>query len=175
MLVIFLAVTLAYFLRFVEWILIAAGPSRLRRSLARSRAGRFARRNRRACPQARILKSVFTWRHGGHIGVPKQWNGSHVGVPNQSCGSWILFLCKCFFISINLHRCWPREWKHCWKMSVSCNRQFSLANFTRRTFHEPNLMHALNYSWTSSQRPPWEQTKLYGQSAKKAAVVERWP
>ena len=29
----------------------------------------------------------FTWRHGGHIGVPKQWNGSHVGVPNQSCGS----------------------------------------------------------------------------------------
>ena len=29
-------------------------------------------------------KSVFTWRHGGHIGVPKQWNGGHVGVPNQS-------------------------------------------------------------------------------------------
>ena len=38
--------------------------------------------------------SVFTWRHGGHIGVPKQWNGGHIGVPRQSCGSWTLFLCK---------------------------------------------------------------------------------
>ena len=25
--------------------------------------------------------SVFTWRHGGRIGVPKHWNGGHVGVP----------------------------------------------------------------------------------------------
>ena len=40
--------------------------------------------------------SVFTWRHGGHIGVPKQWNGYHVGVPNQSCGNWTLFSCKRF-------------------------------------------------------------------------------
>ena len=23
-------------------------------------------------------KSVYTRRHGGHIGVPKQWNGGHV-------------------------------------------------------------------------------------------------
>ena len=42
--------------------------------------------------------SVFNWRHGGHIGVPKQWNGGHDGVPNQSCGSWTLFLCKCFLL-----------------------------------------------------------------------------
>ena len=40
--------------------------------------------------------SVFTWRHGGHIGVPKQWNGAHVGLPRKSSGSWILFLCKRF-------------------------------------------------------------------------------
>ena len=46
----------------------------------------------------KIIYSVFTWRHGGHIGVPKQWNGGHVGVPNQSCGSWILFLCKRFLL-----------------------------------------------------------------------------
>ena len=26
-----------------------------------------------------IIYSVFTWRHGGHVGVPKQWNGGHVG------------------------------------------------------------------------------------------------
>ena len=30
------------------------------------------------------LKSVFTWRHFRHIGVPSQWNSDHVGVPNQS-------------------------------------------------------------------------------------------
>ena len=45
--------------------------------------------------------SVFTWRHGDHIGVPKQWNGGHVGVPsvpNQSRGSWTFFLCKNFLL-----------------------------------------------------------------------------
>ena len=44
-----------------------------------------------------LLSRVFTWCHGDHIGVPKQWNGRHVGVPNQSSGSWTLFLCKCFY------------------------------------------------------------------------------
>ena len=42
------------------------------------------------------VKSVFTWRHGGHIGVPKQWDGGHVGVPKQPCGNWTLFLWKYF-------------------------------------------------------------------------------
>ena len=40
------------------------------------------------------LKSVFSWRHGGHIGVPKQQIGGHIGAPNQSAGNWMLFLCK---------------------------------------------------------------------------------
>ena len=44
------------------------------------------------------LESVFTWRHGGLIGVPKQWNGGHFGVPSQPCGSWTLFLCKRFVL-----------------------------------------------------------------------------
>ena len=58
-------------------------------------------------------KSVFTRRHSGHIGVPKQWNGGHVGVLNQSCGSWTLFLMQTLsFVPKNLYRCWPREWKH---------------------------------------------------------------
>ena len=56
-----------------------------------------------------LSESVLTWRHGGHIGVPKQWNGGHIGVPNQSRGSWTLFLCKRFLLF--QHRCWPREWK----------------------------------------------------------------
>ena len=30
----------------------------------------------------KIHSIVFTWRHGGHISVPKQWNGGHVCVPN---------------------------------------------------------------------------------------------
>ena len=45
-----------------------------------------------------LVQSVFTWRHGGHTGVSKQWNGGHVGVPNQSFGSWTLFLCKLFLL-----------------------------------------------------------------------------
>ena len=41
-----------------------AGPSRLRRSLARSRAARFARPNRRACSQAKMNVAWFSlmWR-----------------------------------------------------------------------------------------------------------------
>ena len=42
--------------------------------------------------------SVFTWRYGGHIGVPKQRNRSHVGVPNESSANWTLFLCKRFLL-----------------------------------------------------------------------------
>ena len=45
-----------------------------------------------------FLQSVFTWRYGGHIGVPKQWNGGHVGVTNQSCGSWTPFLWNRFLL-----------------------------------------------------------------------------
>ena len=44
-------------------------------------------RRHRRCISSGSLQRVFTWRHGGHIGVPKQWIGGHVGVPNQSCGS----------------------------------------------------------------------------------------
>ena len=39
-------------------------------------------------------ESVFTWLHGGHISVPKQWNGGLIGVQNKSCGSRTLFFCK---------------------------------------------------------------------------------
>ena len=46
----------------------------------------------------RALWPFFTWLHGGHICVPKQWNGGHVFVPNQSWGSWTLFLCKRFLL-----------------------------------------------------------------------------
>ena len=45
-----------------------------------------------------LLWSVFTWRHGSHIGVPRQWNGGHVGVPNQSFKIWTLFWCKHFLL-----------------------------------------------------------------------------
>ena len=49
-------------------------------------------------PGTFYIWSVFTWRHGFHIGIPKQWNGGHVGVPNQSCGRWTIFLCKPFLL-----------------------------------------------------------------------------
>ena len=32
-------------------------------------------------PGSFYIQGVFTWHHGFHIGVPKQWNGGHVGVP----------------------------------------------------------------------------------------------
>ena len=54
-----------------------AGPLRLRRSLARSRAARFARPNRRACSQARfhvLFNSV-------HL---KRWPQEHVHVRSVS-------------------------------------------------------------------------------------------
>ena len=38
-----------------------------------------------------FFPSVVTWRHGGHIGVPK-----------QPCGNWTLFSCKNFFCSNRL-------------------------------------------------------------------------
>ena len=42
-----------------------------------------------------LLWSVFPWHHGGHIGVPKQWNGGHIGVPTNPVGvDYTLFLCK---------------------------------------------------------------------------------
>ena len=44
----------------------------------------------------KVYGEFFTWRDGGHSGVPKQWNSGHVGVPNKSCGNWSLFLCKRF-------------------------------------------------------------------------------
>ena len=49
-------------------------------------------------PMLNYVQSVFTWRHDGHFGVPKQWNRGHVGVPNQSWGSWTLFLYKRFLL-----------------------------------------------------------------------------
>ena len=42
---------------------------------------------------------VFTWRHGGHIGVPKQWNGGRVCVLTQSCGIWTPSWVNAFFCS----------------------------------------------------------------------------
>ena len=72
--------------------------------LPKIHAGRFGRMESAHCFQYLILinqllvQIVFTWRHGGHIGVWKQWNGGHVGVPNQSFGSWTLFLCKRFLL-----------------------------------------------------------------------------
>ena len=43
--------------------LLSFAPSRLRRSLVRSRETRFTRRNRRACSQAISLLSVTTFRN----------------------------------------------------------------------------------------------------------------
>ena len=72
--------------------LVASNPIKTQKAYN----SRWGASRKRICVSSQ--KSVFTWRHGGHIGFPKQWNGGHVGVPNQSCGSWTLFLCKRFLL-----------------------------------------------------------------------------
>ena len=56
------------------------------------------------------IEHIQIRRHGGHIGVPKQWNGGHIRVPKKACGSWTLFLCKKFLSILKFSWCWPREW-----------------------------------------------------------------
>ena len=57
---------------------------------------------------------AFSWRHDGHIVVPKQWNSGHVGFSNQSSLLWELNLFlmeEPSFVPVNLYSCWPRGWK----------------------------------------------------------------
>ena len=63
-------------------------------------------------PGANGLKSVFTWRHGGHIGVPKQWKAATLVFLTNPVGVGLFSYITNFFCPINLHRCWPREWIH---------------------------------------------------------------
>ena len=59
-----------------------------------------------------LLKECFHMTSRRPYWCLTQWNGNHVGVSNQSCGSWILFFMQTLsFVPINLHRCWPSEWK----------------------------------------------------------------
>ena len=100
---------------------------------------------------------MFTWRRGGHIGVPKQWNGGHVGVQNNETAAMLVSKtmkrrpCWCpkqvlrdlnsllmqmlSFVPINLHRCWPREWKHSIKLN---NHIYIVKNFL--LFPRPRLL-----------------------------------
>ena len=41
---------------------------------------------------------IFSWRHGGHVGSPKQRNGRHVGIPDLFSGYRVLFICKFLFL-----------------------------------------------------------------------------
>ena len=62
------------------------GPSRLRRSLARSRETRFTCPNRRACSQAMFLEENC-WQHrGGHFQSPK---GKKVQCPGGHPWNWL--------------------------------------------------------------------------------------
>ena len=63
------------------------------------------------------------WRHCGHIDVPKQWNGSHVGAPNQSLGVELFPYVNTSFVPINLHGCWPREWKRSITLLILYNEE----------------------------------------------------
>ena len=105
-------------------------------------------------------KSVFTWRHVRHIGVPKQWHGGHVGVPNKSCGSWTLFLCKNFlllfaqskqnyrgltslaFAQLDLGR--PRDPPYLHSVYISCVVRVILHNFNITTRYKTTKFKSLN-------------------------------
>ena len=62
-----------------------------------------------------FLLCVFTWRHGGHINIlcPKTMKRRPCWCPKPVLWEMNSFLIQTlFFVPINLHRCWPREWKH---------------------------------------------------------------
>jgi len=67
--------------------------------------------------ESTLLCSVFAWRHGSHIGVPKQWNSDHVGLPNQSCGVQLFSYTNTSFCTST---CLPREWKRSMNSIASC-------------------------------------------------------
>ena len=56
-------------------------------------------KRRRQYPTILTEQSVFTWRHSGHIGVPKQWNGGHVGVQENPLGVELFSHVNNFFCS----------------------------------------------------------------------------
>ena len=41
----------------------------------------YTAKSRGSVRRVRAPKRVFTWHHGGHVGVPKQWNCGHIDVP----------------------------------------------------------------------------------------------
>ena len=76
------------------------------------------------------IQNVFIWRHGGHVGFP-----------NQSSGSWSLFLCKQdSFVTINLLRCWSREWKRSIHHKFRCS-DYSLIKTNMNQNNFPNPFH----------------------------------
>ena len=84
-----------------------------------------------------MILCVFTWRHGGRICVP-----------NQSCGSWTLFLCKC----------WPREWKH------PVARRSSLFE-ARDTYFAPKKVLISTYNRALVETSPWTIRLYLGSSS----------
>ena len=56
-------------------------------------------KRRRQYPTILTEQSVFTWRHSGHIGVPKQWNSGHVGVQENPLGVELFSHVNNFFCS----------------------------------------------------------------------------
>ena len=61
---------------------------------------------KKASPQSLITWSVqifFTWRHGGHIGRPKERNGGHFDGTKQPLNNWIPFLCRFYLLLFKIN------------------------------------------------------------------------
>ena len=56
-------------------------------------------------------RSVFTWRNGGHIGFPKHKMATRLVFQTILCELVSFLMRTISFVPIDLHRCWPREWK----------------------------------------------------------------
>ena len=66
--------------------------------------------------------SVSTWRHGRHVGAPKQRNSGHVGAPTRSSGKLTSLLWKhFFFFSLKLETWLLTSW-------VKTNNRLSMLN-----------------------------------------------
>ena len=68
-------------------------------------------------------KSVFTWRHGGHVGVPKQRKGRPCWCLQLLLRELNSILVQTFsFVLVEKHVNWTREWKH----SVKINKKVKI-------------------------------------------------
>ena len=64
------------------------------------------KKSQKASPHSLItwyVQIFFTWRHGGHMGSPKERNGSHFDGTKQPLSNLIPFLCRFYLLLFKIN------------------------------------------------------------------------